>query len=155
MDVREAYRIVSSRWAIVVAVIASPLLLYLLQLPKQRSLALQHVEPSLAERLAAEYPEEVLAAAFARVNPKAASERARARLPVPDEAPRALNVDAPLLVGEPLTSDVVERPVVPEPSQRGSLEPERAVKKKKKKKKKKSKNKKRRDVGDDHDEGSS
>ena len=66
-------------WTIVAVVIASPLLLFLIQLPKQRKLAVHHAGPSLAERLAAEYPEEVLAAAFARVSGSSA--------PAPSSAP--------------------------------------------------------------------
>jgi signal peptidase I len=129
-------------WTIVAVVIASPLLLFLLQLPRQRKLAVQHAGPTLAERLAAEYPEEVLAAAFARVSGLTGPPTSLPRTPVvaPAPPPRALNADVESFVGEsvpaPPAVPLVESPVV---------EPETAPSPEKKKKGKKGKKKKRKD----------
>ena len=128
-------------WTIVALVIASPLLIFLFQLPKQRRLAVQYLGPTLAERLAKEYPEEVLAAAFARVSgAQGAHEVPRVPSLAPSGPPRALNADLGSFVGESpvqpantadhLPSSEVERPL-------------ESKKPKKKKKKKKKNNKKK------------
>jgi signal peptidase I len=122
-------------WTIVVLVIASPLLLFVSQLPKQRRLAIQHAGPSLAERLAMEYPPEVLAAAAARVGARSVTvgdpvERANAA-----HAPlRALNDDLGSSVGQ---TNGVEPVFVPnEMIVSDEFEPAPEKKKKKKKKRK-------------------
>ncbi|MFZ1062366.1 MAG: hypothetical protein WAN30_02720 [Acidimicrobiales bacterium] len=132
-------------WTIVAVVIASPLLLFLIQLPKQRKLAVHHAGPSLAERLAAEYPEEVLAAAFARVSGSSAP--APSSAPVgqvaPSAPPRALNDDVGSFVGESASAppaSVAHDPGTESPAVESVASP-----KKKKKKKKKGK---RREDGD-------
>jgi hypothetical protein len=128
-------------WAIVAVVVASPLLLFLVQLPKARRLAMHHAGPSLAERLASEYPEEVLAAAFARVSGGTVSAPGETRV---HDATRptsvALNYDDGTGTEMPMAAGPM--PLVSESSRDGNLEGKQATKPKSKKKKKKKKKKK-------------
>ena len=134
-------------WTIVALIIASPLLLFLLQLPHQRRLAIDYAGPSIAERLAAQYPEEVLAAAFARVS-------GPARTAVASEPARAFRVDVESLLGESTFAPPMMT-LAESPTGAGSEGGAKKNKKKKKKKKKKDKSKKQRDDGTNRDEGSS
>ncbi|MGA2432316.1 MAG: S26 family signal peptidase [Acidimicrobiales bacterium] len=133
-------------WTIVALVIASPLLIFLIQLPKQRRLAVQYLGPSLAERLAKEYPEEVLAAAFARVRGVAgAPEVPRATSMPTSSPPRALNDDVNVLAGESSFQPANVPEHVPSREVEKANEPTKP-KKNKKNKKKKNKKKKKKDA---------
>lgn len=134
-------------WTIVALVIASPLLIFLFQLPKQRRLAVQYLGPTLAERLANEYPEEVLAAAFARASgAQRAHEVPRASSVAPSGPPRALNPDVGSIVGESPVQPANTAEHLPNSEVERPLESKKPKKKKKKKKKSKKKNAAKRNI---------
>jgi signal peptidase I len=136
-------------WTIVALVIASPLLLYLMQLPRQRRLSAQYASATLAERLAAQYPEEVLAAAFARVS--GFSGTAPAQHQVPLSPPRVPEPWVPSVMGASLAQPA--RAVDPDVSV-AQVADESSKKDKKKKKKKKKKKAKQKELKKRGDEGS-